>query len=341
MESEDQVSDGDGSITTDIPNDEKGYTFDQLVTRLLAQPLSKNDSKFCAVFLALYRKFAAPGQLLETIINRFNGLQRERKPPIIKNIAQLRYLAILEQWIRNYPGDFAHPSTRRRMRRFISRLSNNRIFAVAAREMVADLEVVVEDDDTDWACHDKARERMDPSTAYPPAGSVLDEDSEEDYSKGLGSMSIDDGTASIAPSMAKSALSASGSTASSTQTLLNGIESAQRQARGLIPNPRIQLSKQQWRAFLSLDDDAIAKELTRIDWIMFSSIRPRDLVRHVSLNPEQKKLCKNLENVNRMIEHFNHVSCWVQNFILMRDKPKHRAMMLEKFMKVARVRTLW
>jgi hypothetical protein len=37
-----------------------------------------------------------------------------------------------------------------------------------------------------------------------------------------------------------------------------------------------------------------------------------------------------------MIEHFNYLADWVINFILLRDKPKHRALMLEKFYRVAR-----
>jgi len=83
-------------------------------------------------------------------------------------------------------------------------------------------------------------------------------------------------------------------------------------------------------------DEAIARELTRMDFLLFTSIRPRDLVRYVGLNTEQKKRCRSLENVHGMIEHFNHVANWVVNFVLLRDKPKHRALMLEKFYKIAR-----
>ena len=36
-----------------------------------------------------------------------------------------------------------------------------------------------------------------------------------------------------------------------------------------------------------------------------------------------------------MINHFNHVAKWVASMILLRDKAKHRAQMLEKFMSIA------
>ena len=83
-------------------------------------------------------------------------------------------------------------------------------------------------------------------------------------------------------------------------------------------------------------DDFIARELTRIDWIMFSSIRPRDLVRHVTVAPSDRHRFPDLQNVTRMIEHFNHLAYWVTNLVLLRDKPKHRAQALEKLMRVAR-----
>src|ERR1041385_6099644 len=73
-----------------------------------------------------------------------------------------------------------------------------------------------------------------------------------------------------------------------------------------------------------------------MDWIMFSSIRPRDLVRHVSVPSAPKKGKQKMENTNRAIDHFNHLAYWVANFILLRDKPKHRAIMMEKFMRIAR-----
>lgn len=95
------------------------------------------------------------------------------------------------------------------------------------------------------------------------------------------------------------------------------------------------LTKIQWHQFMEITDEQVARELTRIDWIMYSSIRPRDLIRDVSLPAEQKEKCTSLEHVNRMVQHFNHIAYWVANMILLRDKPKHRAKTLEKFMGVA------
>lgn len=339
-DSDGPASDGEQSIISEQPSNENGYTFDQLVDRLLAQPLSKNDSKFVLIFLALYRKFATPGQLLEAILKRFDALKDDKNPRVIRIIAQLRYLTVLQQWISYYPGDFAYPTTRRSMRKFVSSLGSNREFSVAAREMLRDFEAVTEDDDTDWACSDRQRDKGD---QIPSFHNVLDEDSEDDFSSAIGHLSVVGDRISIAPSMrttttgmSRNTNSTTHSDASSSQTLLHQVERNEKQAKLLVPNPIRQLSKIQWHQLMNESEEAIAKELTRIDWIMFSSIRPRDLVRHVSMNAEEKKRCKSLENVNRMIDHFNHVAYLVTNYILLRDKPKHRALMLEKWMKIAR-----
>ncbi|KNG50267.1 rap guanine nucleotide exchange factor 4 [Stemphylium lycopersici] len=336
QDSDDQDSDAGQSIMSVKPSDENGYTFEQLVDRLLAQPMSKNDAKFVSVFLALYRRFATPGQLLEAIIKRFESFDKDKDLPMIRIISQLRYLAILQQWVSYYPGDFAYPTTRRLVRRFASSLASNREFSVAASEILRDLDMVTEDDDTEWACSDRQRAQSENIPTFH--NNVLDEDSDEDeFSRALGHMST---TESARNSLARSSMTGGASSTNgsvgSSQLLLTQAEKNERLARQLEPNPVKPLSKIQWHQLMNEPDDAIARELTRIDWIMFSSVRPRDLVRHVSLNSEEKKKCKNLENVTRMTEHFNHVAYLVTNYILLRDKPKHRALMMEKWMKIAR-----
>lgn len=327
------ASDTARSIMTVQPSDENGYTFDQLVDRLLAQPMSKNDTKFVAIFLALYRRFGTPSQLLEAILKRFEALAKNKDMPMIRVIAQLRYLAVLQQWVAYYPGDFAFASTRNVIRKFASAVSSNREFSVAAMEILRDLDMVAEDDDTDWACSDRQRAQNDQLPAF--YNTVLDVESEDEFTRAIGHMSMGSNRLSMArSSMTAGSKSTNASLGSST--LVTQVERNERLARQLEPTPIKALSKTQWHQFMALDDEVIARELTRMDWIMFSSVRPRDLVRHVSLNTEEKKKCKQLENVTRMTAHFNHIAFLVTNYILLRDKPKHRALMLEKWMRIAR-----
>lgn len=330
------VLDGKDMSAPDGPAPESGYAFDQLADRLVAQPVSKADTKFAATFLALYRMFATPGQLLDAILCRFQAVQDDEMPQLMRTVFRLRCLAIMEQWFSLYPGDLAHPVTRSKATSFVTKLSNINIFAVAAKELSADLDVVAEDDDTTWACCDTGRGRADTAQTFLSNATTLDEDSDGELAQALDELELSSRNGSLSGLVAASSRSVNGSTSSSCQTMLNVVEEAQRQAKGFVPNPRIPLSKVQWHAFMEQSDESIAKELTRMDWIMFTSIRPRDLVRHVTLSAEQKKRCKNLDHVNRMVDHFNHLALWVMNMVLLRDKPKHRAFMLEKFMRVAR-----
>ena len=331
---------------------ESGTPFEDLVDRLLSQPLSKSDSKFAAIFLCLYRKFAAPSTLISAIIRRFEDVNDRDIPYLTRLTSQLRYLGILRDWVSDYPGDFAHPLTRRTVTVFVQGLTVFQEFAVASKEISPHLDVVSEDDDTEWACSDKRRSRANTmesfltmssahstaSTLNAASPTLTADSSTEDI---VDSVSPENGVksqpnrVSAAPSSTSSIARSESKFTGSYQTLLNTIENSQRQAQLLTPMSRNVLNKVQWHQMMEIPEEHIARELTRIDWIMYSSIRPRDLVRHVSLTLEQKEKCKSLEHVNRMIHQFNHIAFWVANMILLRDKPKHRAKALEKFMGVA------
>lgn len=335
--------------TEDNDAKELGVTFEDLVDRLLAQPMSKSDLKFAAIFLCLYRKFAPPSSLIKGIVRRFEDLNDRDLPHLTRMTSQLRYLSILRDWVSDYPGDFAHPLTRRFMTGFVQSLAASPEYAIANKEISPHLDVVAEDDDTQWACSDKSRSRANTTESFLTMSSVQSaastlnaesptltaDSSSENVFEHVGPEKAQPtrilGTPSLVPSISRSESQSTGS----FQTLLNTLKNAQRQAQLLAPIPRTLLTKVQWHQFMDIAEEEIARELTRIDRIMYCSIRPRDLIRHVSLASDQKEKCKSLEHFNRMIHQFNHVAFWVANVILLRDKPKHRARALEKFMGIA------
>lgn len=333
------------------PERNAGSSFDELVKRLLAQPLSKADSNFAAIFLCLYRKFATPGELLTAVLIEFEDLDREDSPHMIRISTQLRHLGVLTQWVTGYPGDFAHPTVRGRLERFLKTLVRHRAFATSAKEMRLQLECGIDDQDAGWARSDPAPDKLGELEAHfstlhmhrTSSTLLLDPATEESVREAETVESRESDGPGIRPARISEAPSSSSSgghsgkwSAGSFQTLLNSVESAEREAQKLTPHPRIPMTKVQWHEFMAMSAEDVAKEMTRIDSIMFSSIRPRDLVRHVSMKSKQKASCKNLENVNRMIVHFNHVAYWVSGMIILRDKPKHRALAMERFMHIAR-----
>lgn len=322
-----------------------GVGFDELVDRLLSNTVTKTDLKFTAVFLCLYRKISAPSNLLTAVTSRFKMIDADRTPQAVRNAAQLRYLGVLAQWVSEYPGDFAHPLTRLQLEEFISGLAGHRNLSMATREILFYLDVVSEDDDTAWACSDMIQSRTDAVPSSSSVSSILSTPSISTAESLIPKMISGESDSPTSAPESKSATSSIASSAekSTTQSLgpaqgQSVVERAQNQARRLVPCPRTTLCKVHWHLFMRTSDEDIAQEMTRIDWIMFSSIKPRDLVRHVSLSEVDRERCKSLENVTRMIHHFNHTAFWIANIILLRNKPKHRAKALEKCMAVAWVR---
>ncbi|KAJ9132649.1 Ras GEF [Pleurostoma richardsiae] len=317
-----------------------GVTFDELVDRLLAPRMSRADNNFADIFLCLYRKFAAPGELFSAILTRLDRVKEDKTAHyLMKTATQLRIIEVVAKWVATYPGDFARPTTRRNLEDLIKHLSTEPIFSAAANQMRNHLENnVVEDDDTDWAKSDKEEQRGSNAT-----GSGLTDSPKRggDLHTALSSLRLNEKEAnehSGRPSQG-SDLShlerVSSSNGGASQFQFHSYEDYEREAATMVPQSTLPLNKFRYHIFIDADPDDIADEITRIDWVMFSSIRIRDLVRHVSLSAEEKERCRSLRNVNRMIAHFNHVAKWVANMVLIRDKAKHRAPILEKFMNIA------
>jgi RasGEF domain/RasGEF N-terminal motif len=329
----------------DRPAKVAGFTFDELVDRLLSERMSKADSNFADIFLCLYRKFAAPGELFSAILGRLEQVAKDSSMHYLTRTGtQLRVISVVAKWVSSYPGDFASHQTSRRLDAFIEQLLAEPAFAAAAQEMRTELQLhVVEDDDTGWA-----RTDADVEAGLELTENILVTSSvrskvkpSNDFNKSLVVTPVTEEGLEKRERRPSEAISVSSADAHSTSDsappppVFHSVEEYEAEAATLVPTSTLPLTKFRYHICMDTSDEDFADEITRIDWIMFSSIRVRDLVRHVSLPLEQKEKCKSLANVNRMIDHFNHLAKWVSNMILMRDKAKHRALMLEKFMRIA------
>ncbi|KAL4785361.1 ras guanyl-nucleotide exchange factor RasGEF [Aspergillus varians] len=342
--------------SSESSSNETGFTFDELVDRLVAQPMSKQDSKFASIFLCLYRKFTAPATLLNALINRFERNEKNTTDQLTRIADQLRLLNVIAQWVSEYPGDLAYPKTRKRIVDFVSTLERSHFYMFAAKEIGSYLEVNAEDDDVGWAFKDGEAETFDGhettffDTSARSSPSIFlggfsfaddgnAEEAEEDPIYSMSALDLSEGIHDQ-PSKLSATLSnpstveKPGTIPGQSFTFLS-IEAAQREADTVELMGRITLTKMVWRQMMEIPDEDFANELTRIDWIMFNTFRPRDLVRHVSISGPDKDKIQSLKHVNRMIKQFNHVAFFVASVILLRDKPKHRAKALEKFMNIA------
>ncbi|TLD11133.1 hypothetical protein PgNI_06075 [Pyricularia grisea] len=322
-----------------------GVEFDELVDRLLAPRMTRADNNFADIFLCLYRKFASPGQLLSAILARLEPVMRDKSIPDLTMIqTELRIIEVIAKWVSLYPGDFARSATRRKLENLACQLAKDPILTPSAQQIRLYLErYIMEDDDTGWAKSDEPD--RDSYHAQDPRFTSRDgHRGDSVLNDSMTSLHLEDSresSSTYGQAQRASAEDSGSHRRPVAQFQFHSLEDYEREAATMTPTSTLPLNKIRYHIFLDKDTDDIADEITRIDWIMFSSIRIRDLVRHVSLSTEQKEKCRSLKNVERMIKHFNHVARWVSNMILIRDKAKHRAPCLEKFMLIAlRLRVL-
>ncbi|RMZ76170.1 hypothetical protein DV738_g5102, partial [Chaetothyriales sp. CBS 135597] len=321
------------------PKQEEGVPFQKLVARLLSLPASKQASKFVPAFLCLYRLFATPKQLLTTILEQFMAVEKSDQARFNKVAEMLRYLQVLGQWTAQYPGDFADPTTRGVATTFVQSLAKHREFGPAANQINNNLESVVPDDDADWAYSDapvspskttKPDRRQTPGSSN--SSSTTSIPSSNNSIQRARSKTLDGNEDDDPDRMERIILNS----AKSSQSFLNlaQLSRAREESKSLRARPHIRLSKVHWHQFMDTPTEELAREITRIDWTLYSSIRPRDYVRHVSLS-SQKRAARRQDNISQMVRQFNHLAIFVSGMILLRDKPKHRARALEKFMDLA------
>ncbi|KAI9678875.1 MAG: hypothetical protein M1829_001859 [Trizodia sp. TS-e1964] len=329
------------SIVSQKSHHELGMTFDSLVDRLLQEPRSQSDKDFPVIFLCLYRKFAAPSELLNGILRRLEHTNNGADNYLDRISSQLRILSVMVQWVTSYPGDFSYPRTRQKLLSFVAELSNTPIFAPAASEMLAQLTDTKHDEETGWARSDAELELAESPLRRSFVAGLAPDAYEQDIPLSFRDTMLEASRgerqlrASAAQSEASIGAHSATSSASSATAPPKTVDAYEREAQKLVPTSTLPLTKFRYHIFMDISDDDFSIELTRIEWILYSAIRPRDLVRHVSLPVDEKDKCKSLGNINRMIAHFNHIAHWVSNMILMREKSKHRALILEKFMGIA------
>ncbi|KAF3942459.1 hypothetical protein ABW19_dt0200149 [Dactylella cylindrospora] len=325
-----------------------GLSWDDLVDRLLAYPMSRADQDFATVMLCFFRKFAAPVDLLDSILSKFERVSKVEPIFLLQMNEKIRILSRLHWWVWECPGDFANPSTRQRAIDFARSLESNRTFAGMAKDIFAILSQPIEDEDQIWGKKDTDSHRMSMPNILTMQASVqpfLQTTITQPRSMSIiSTTSFKSGGSDETNASLQSPVSdrirkdsyVSGASLSPSLDAQAGMINMAGLLEALPHGPNSpQAIKEQYSIFMELPDEDIAHELTRIDWTLFSRIKPRDFVRHVSVPAAEKDRMTSLKYVNKLIRHFNHVAYWVANIILERPKAKHRARALEKFMNIA------
>lgn len=96
----------------------------------------------------------------------------------------------------------------------------------------------------------------------------------------------------------------------------------------LIPEEK----KSPQQLFMEWDDAEIARQLTLIDYRLFSAIRPREMMSQAWC---KSKLMHRAPNMIRMIKRAPRISFWVAHAVLSEETPEARARVCEKFVRIA------
>lgn len=324
--------------SVDLDNDPsaEGVSFGQLVDRLLAMPVTKGDQKFTHSFLCLYRIFATPLKLLTAIVERFLKMEASDLVPLTKAGELLRYLSVLGLWTTHYPGDFADARIRKVADTFVSTIEKIKQYGAAARQVANNLQTFVPDEDEDWAFTERSSRSRSNTTSQKTRDArgrqkpILEDNESDSDDETLARSTRHSATTSTASSLVKAS-----QVTSQTSDTLHNLETAREQAKKLRTIPHNPISKTQFHHLMHCSVDELAIELTRIDWTMYTAVRPRDFVRYVIVPNNQRARHGHIDYIGMMTRHFNHLALFVSGMILLRDKPKHRALMLEKFMELA------
>ncbi|PRP86068.1 aimless RasGEF [Planoprotostelium fungivorum] len=85
--------------------------------------------------------------------------------------------------------------------------------------------------------------------------------------------------------------------------------------------------------YFDIEDEELARQMTLIDYEIFSIIKPEELLNLAWSKPKLKHKAK---NVLSMIDRFNNVSSWVATMIISPERLKNRTKAITKFLKVAK-----
>lgn len=319
--------------------DSQSVPLTALVNRIVQTPMSTVDEKFTAIFFCVYKFFATPVELLDALLTSSTACLQH---VTADEHASPRLIALLHFWILTYPGDFAEGPALETLRSFLSDFGPEDAFGPRRQQIAKALGTIERNDDTHWACCDKSDNtaaRTDGISqsdvqrkSLPPASPTTS--LQESFDK---SLRLRKGDSLSEPSQDKEPSKRSTTNRNSRSKFSISL---QRQTSTPSPSPSPattpSLSKVHWRAFMELPEEILAHSVALIDRRLFLATKPRDYIRHVTTSAAKRSLYPSLCHISALTTHFNHLACWCASLILLRDKPRDRALTLEKCMRLAR-----
>ncbi|ORX36746.1 ras guanine nucleotide exchange factor domain-containing protein [Kockovaella imperatae] len=306
-----------------------------LMNRFFSAIVSAKDDNFLAAFLLTYRRFVTPERLINLLHERLSEVQQYPVATDIRHWALQRLVGGLVDWTRSYPGDFADLAVEQKLRTIIHETSSHLFMAHIFGDLVEFEERLPHliDLDKSWSSDNRMSKTLDVLSVPLSAASelVLDNNVLYDFESSVGKSNT--GTL---PTTANDSPAPSFHTRSTHS--LQPEDSYPQREQVAHPKPRAEFYRHgvmedagfgRWTAaanyLLNSDPATFAAELTRAQWSLFRTIRPRDVFRHDFGNEKETP-------VNKSVNFFNHMSRWASTMILAHHKAKYRARIYERFM---------
>ncbi|EIN10509.1 hypothetical protein PUNSTDRAFT_132598 [Punctularia strigosozonata HHB-11173 SS5] len=321
-----------------IPNPSIWVTLDDLVDRLLFLSISGDDAAYCRHFLLVYRRFACPRSILLGMQRRMRSFDADwmRNPPLA-GFGQQRICAVLQDWMKRYPHDFAVPGTEGALDalvKSVARKTHLLHFAMSFHEFQQSLPRQI-DTDISWA---KRPDELLPDDSDDSYSMSDDDDAPEQPSSSSSWDGINDAATSYSHVKSLSSMGrSSGEYTRPTSRMRKS--SLPFTAMDLPQVSQADVRKSKLKVLHSVAEDLqqftnqeIAEEITRICVRLFLGINPRHWLKYTFEGAQKSADTCPVIRFNRFV---NRLGDWVTSLILCHDKPRSRARQMEKFVEVA------
>ncbi|TDL28449.1 ras GEF [Rickenella mellea] len=321
-------------------------TLEELLDKLFFLSVSGDDPSFISHFFLTYRRFSTPRSVLLGMQKRMIELSQPSDDFMLASYAQMRICNLLENWMKEYPSDFAVTGASGALSALTKQTLSHTHTLHYGSDFLPFIEMLPNqvDQDASWALKVE-----DNSTESDESDGIFDDDHESDTTEVESPTSVSHGTIGTSSSTIADSSpfdpTASGRERKSSlplaaKSMLHAPSSSSNPRNHLRPTvngktPTRDLLTKLLRIanhVLNVEAAEIANEITRVEADLFLKIEPRHWLRH-TLVPGKKN--PDSDPIAKFHASYNHVHDWAVSLILCHDKPKQRARQIEKFAEVA------
>lgn len=331
----------------------------QLLMLILVADYCDQDPSFISHFFLTYRRFSTPRRVLLAMQKRMLEFNHDGCDYTLAFYAQMRFVKIssffltlsllsfnsicnlLEQWIQDYPNDFAVPGSAGAFNALIKQILRHPHTLYYGSDLLPFIEIIptLQDLDSAWAVPETSIAEDDSDSAYDIDGHDSDGETRSSSTRNERIDSVS-GTKSHTSGRDRKA-----SFPLSTKAILQvPITTIPIPAKDLIAR-LVKTSNN----LLQFDSDDVAKEITRRELELYLDIKPRDWLRHTLVSGKKDP---NIDTIARFNGAFNELHDWLEisqihhvnvlkfcyraaSMILCHDKTKSRARLVEKLADIA------